>query len=432
MKTNTARVNTLKTHEGAPAKYINAEAQLKRSVLSCMLFENEFYEDGKTIAARITELAGSCSKEFVASLAVQARNQFNLRHVPLLLLLSLIKRGGAGVAEAIFATISRADELSELVALYWKYNPEKPLSKQMKLGLAKAFGKFNEYQFAKYNRKDSSVRLRDVLFLCHAKPTKDREDLYKRLANNQLENPDTWESRMAGGENKKEVFTDLLARKKLGYLALLRNLRGMNEAGVDHALIKDGILTGDHSRVLPFRFIAAARHAPMFEPQLDTAMVSAMADAEKLKGKTVLLVDVSGSMDSQISAKSDLKRCDAAAGLAILLAGICDDVRIFIFGTTVREVPARKGMALRDLVAARNEGTFLGLAIGVVGQMDYDRLVVITDEQSHDRVPGPKGRGYMLNVASARNGVGYGPWVHIDGFSEACVAFIREYENQAD
>ncbi len=59
----------------------------------------------------------------------------------------------------------------------------------------------------------------------------------------------------------------------------------------------------------------------------------------------------------------------------------------------------------------------------------YDRIIVITDEQSHDRVAAPRGKGYVINVASARNGVGYGPWVHIDGFSEAVINYIRELEN---
>ena len=59
----------------------------------------------------------------------------------------------------------------------------------------------------------------------------------------------------------------------------------------------------------------------------------------------------------------------------------------------------------------------------------YDRLIVITDEQSADRVPDPLGRGYVINVASAKNGVGYGKWVHVDGFSEAVIRYISEIEN---
>jgi hypothetical protein len=50
---------------------------------------------------------------------------------------------------------------------------------------------------------------------------------------------------------------------------------------------------------------------------------------------------------------------------------------------------------------------------------EFDRLLVITDEQSHDNVPAPKGKGYVINVASNKNGVGYGKWTHIDGWSES-------------
>ena len=58
----------------------------------------------------------------------------------------------------------------------------------------------------------------------------------------------------------------------------------------------------------------------------------------------------------------------------------------------------------------------------------YDRLIVFTDEQAHDSVPDPRGRGYMVNVASNQYGVGYGKWNHIDGFSEAILDYIRESE----
>ena len=58
----------------------------------------------------------------------------------------------------------------------------------------------------------------------------------------------------------------------------------------------------------------------------------------------------------------------------------------------------------------------------------YDRICVITDEQAHDRVAAPQGRGCVINVASARDGVGYGLWVHIDGWSEAVIDYMRETE----
>jgi hypothetical protein len=152
-----------------------------------------------------------------------------------------------------------------------------------------------------------------------------------------------------------------------------------------------------------------------------------------LPGKTVALLDVSGSMDSPISAKSDLQRLDAACGVAILLRELCADVEVMTFSTQVIQVPARRGFALRDAIvnSQQHGGTYLGAAVAAInGRREYDRLVVLTDEQSADRVPAPNGKGYVINVASNKNGVGYGPWVHIDGWSEACIDYIQEYEKQ--
>jgi 60 kDa SS-A/Ro ribonucleoprotein len=152
---------------------------------------------------------------------------------------------------------------------------------------------------------------------------------------------------------------------------------------------------------------------------------------EKLSGKTVVLLDVSGSMDSSISAKSDLQRLDAACGVAILLRELCQDVEVLTFLNQAVQVPARRGFALRDAIVASqpHQGTYMGDAVDVVNdKRPYDRLVVLTDEQSADQVPAPKGKGYVINVASNKNGVGYGKWTHIDGWSEACIDYIQESE----
>jgi len=74
-----------------------------------------------------------------------------------------------------------------------------------------------------------------------------------------------------------------------------------------------------------------------------------------------------------------------------------------------------------------HSSTQLGVALDGIRER-YDRIIVVTDEQSHDRVPAPKGKGYMINVASAKYGVGYGAWSHIDGWSEAVIEYIRELE----
>ncbi|AEU34422.1 TROVE domain-containing protein [Granulicella mallensis] len=420
-----------RTHEGAPAVAITPELALRRSVLACMLWENEFYEDGVAIAGRIRELVPKVAAEKVAALAVEARTAMKLRHAPLLLVREMARHAThrAFVAETLARVIQRADELAEFVAIYWA-DGRAPLSGQVKKGLAAAFPKFDEYALAKYDRA-GVVRLRDVLFLCHAKP-RDAEQaaVWKRLVDGELATPDTWEVALsASAGDKRAHWERLLAENKLGALALLRNLRNMKAAGVDEKLVVSALGTMKTDRVLPFRFLAAARYAPQWEEELEAAMFRAVAEREKLVGHTVLLVDVSGSMVVPLSRRSEMLRTDAAYGLAVLLREIAEKVSVYTFSVGAVRVPPRRGFALRDAMEASQPhgGTNLGAALEAVKEK-YDRILVITDEQSHDRVPAPKGRGYVINVASARNGVGYGAWSHIDGWSEAVIEYVRELE----
>jgi TROVE domain-containing protein len=439
-----ARLNVLqipwgpKTHEGGPAKTVSPELQLRRSVLACLLWESQFYEDGLEIAGRIAALVPKVKPEAVASLAAEARTAMKLRHAPLLLVREMArqKEHRALVSHTLAQVIQRADELAEFLAIYWK-DGKSPLSAQVKKGLAQAFGKFDEYQLAKYDRS-GPVRLRDVLFLCHAKPRDTEQSaLWKRLIEGQLESPDTWEVALssvgASVAEKREVWERLLHERKLGALALLRNLRNMKQAGVTEALVIRALESMETSRVLPFRFLAAARHAPQWEEPLERAMFSSLAGQLKLPGRTALLVDVSGSMNYVLSRQSEMLRTDAAYGLAILLREICERALVYSFSDELAAVTPRRGFALRDAIDASqsHSGTYLGKALAEIRE-PYDRIIVITDEQSHDRVPGPRGRGYVVNVASAQNGVGYGPWTHIDGWSESIVEYIRAAEASCD
>jgi hypothetical protein len=420
----------LRTHEGAPARRITPELQLRRSASAFLLWEKQFYEDGVTIAGRIAELVPQVEAERVAALAVEARENMKLRHLPLLLVREMArhKTHRALVAETLQRVIQRADELAEFAAIYWK-DGRAPLSAQVKKGLAAAFIKFDEYGLAKYNRA-KSVKLRDVLFLSHAKPRdEDQAMLWKRLIAGELATPDTWEVALSSGADQRETWERLLSEHKLGALALLRNLRNMQEANVPDDLVMEALRSMKSDRVLPFRFIAAARHAPQWEEALEAAMFASVAGREKLKGKTILLVDVSVSMEAPLSARSEMLRTDAAYGLAVLLRETTEEVSVYSFSDGLKRVAPRRGFALRDAIdtSQSHQGTQLGKALGELGE-SYDRLIVITDEQAHDSIPRPKGTGYMINVASYKNGVGYDKWTHIDGWSESVIDYIRELE----
>jgi len=422
------------THEGARGKRFTPEMELKRTLMNCLLWEKQFYEDGVSIAERIAALVPKVEPARVAALAIEAREAMKLRHAPLIVVREMARhethRGL--VAETLARVIQRPDEMTELLAIYWadalgpmQQRKRHPVSAQIKKGLARALTKFDAYQLAKYDR-DGAVRIRDVLFLVHAKPKDaDQEKVWKQLVDGTLASPDTWEVSLSSGKDKRETFEHLIAEKKLGGLALLRNLRLMQKAEVPRKTIADAIATMRIERILPYRFISAARYAPDFEPELEKAMLQSIKNHVRLSGRTQLLIDVSGSMDAALSAQSEMTRLEAACGLAILAREVCDEVEIFTFSEKVVKIAPRRGFALRDAIVASqpHRGTYLGKAVSEIARKDT-RLIVFTDEQSHDAVPAPKGEGIMVNVASYQHGVGHGDWLRVDGFSEAVIAWI--------
>lgn len=438
MKTNLKiAVDAPRTHEGALSVRSSDAKELRRTVMANMLFEDTFYESGVDSATRMASLIKQVSFQDAAQITIDAREKMKLRHAPLFLVREILRHHkGRQVGDLIARVIQRPDECGELLALYWKDNKDAPLTAQLKLGLARALKKFNEYQLAKWN-KDGAVKLRDVLFLSHARPKDEAQKaLFDKLAANQLATPDTWEVALSEGADKKATFERLMAEKKLGALALLRNLRGMLAAGVSEDAIRTALSTMNAERVLPFRFISAAKHAPRLEDALERAMFRCLAEQPKLPGKTALLIDHSGSMQQPVSSKSEITRFDAAAALAMILRETAERCRVFTFSDRMVEVPPRRGFALVQAVreVINPVDTMLGSAVRKVYEIfpECDRILVVTDEQSADRPPQPHGRGYIVNVGGYQNGIAYGPWVSIDGWSEAILDYVRlneEIEN---
>lgn len=474
-------------HEGARVQSISPYLQLKRTVLATMLWESGFYESGEEIAARISNLVPQVAPEKVASLAIQARNDQHLRHVPLFVAREMARhdKHKGLVSSVLDEIIQRPDELTEFLSIYWKTNGgKKTLSAQVKKGLARAFGKFNEYSLAKYNQQNE-VKLRDVLFLTHAKPSdisgagkkapelvkktgnqvtysrgevrRHAKSVFTKLINDTLQTPDTWEVAISACKNEQEKcieWTRLITEGKLGGLAFLRNLRNMEQCGVSRDVIRKAFTSVNFSRVLPFRFISAAKYAPHFEPELEQAMFRGCADLPKLKGKTALIIDTSPSMfGAPVSVKSEINRFEAAAALSMLVREVCEEVSIFAFNQQSYSIPPRRGFALRDALAKTQNGWSCGgLAVEQANKEGYDRIIVLTDGEWHvmcaagthsytsgctgkaqDVSPAPlTDKAYMINVANTQYGVGYGKWTSIDGWSESVIDYIREFEMLTD
>lgn len=466
MRSNTRAAVAERTYEGAPAA-VRSPDQLERLVATCMLFENTFYEKGDAQAQNIADECAKADPREIAAMAIKARTVFKLRHVPLFLLVQLNKRRAecskfpSLIRETVANVIRRPDEAGELLKLISndsKVPLKKAMSHAVEKGLAAALVKFNEYQLAKWNR-DSQIKLRDVIFLTHAKPKGEGsavrlEKQYKtgrgtplrhsegqaatftKLINGTLEPPDTWEVALSSGKDKKETWERLLSEKKLGFMALLMNLRNMVDAKVDRMVVEKAILAGaPKSHALPFRFLTAERHAPAFSGVLSDAMLSAVADQKgSLPGDTAIVVDVSGSMDDRLSAKSELSRLRAAAALAILAKEVCESSTVWSFSNELVEVRNMRGIPLVLAIenSQRHGGTNLGAALNVLfdkAKHRPGRVIVITDEQSSSAIPQPPKDGWIINVAGYKPALQVsGRWRRLSGFSERILDFVKYEE----
>lgn len=443
MRTNPPAVNRSKTYEGAQALPSESPlAELRRAVLSCLLFEHSYYEKGSDIAARIRTLALQVAPADVATLAIEARQQYGLRHVSLWLALALVGRAVPNAAATVNAVIQRPDELAEIVALYWR-DGKKRLAPSLKRGIAKAFLRFDAERLAKYDR-DDAIKLRDVMFLVHPKPKDEAQAAaFKALAARTLAAPDTWEVALSSGADKRATWERLIAEDKLGALALLRNLRNMEQAKVPRDTVRIALASCRTRGVFPWQILSAAVYAPWAEPELELLMYRTLAERPKLAGRTALVVDTSPSMwDARISDKSERTRFDAAAALAMVARESCEAVDIYAFNKTAYALPPRRGFALRDVLSQTKGGYSRGgLAVEMANAAGYDRIIVITDGQWHaarstetgdalTMCPSPVGQhAYLVNVAPYKPALmTAGKWERIYGWSDRLIDWIAASE----
>lgn len=438
---------------GAKAARQNAESLLRRAVLACLLFEDMAYERGDANAENIANLIPQVHPDVVAAIAIEARTQQKLRHVPLFIACEMLKYEShrRHVGDLLPVIITRADQITDTVALYWK-NGKANLANQLKKGLNAAFHKFDEYQFGKYDR-DGAIKLRDVMFLTRPKPAnKTIEKLFKKIADRTLDVPDTWEVALSAGKDKKETWERLINEGKLGALALLRNLRNMKEARVESSVIRKALKGARSMMLLPLNFVQAAEYAPEYKKDIEDMMLRMYADLPKLPGRSIFVIDVSGSMNSAVSAKSAIQRWKAAASLAMLALEQCEDVEIYCTGgSNQKHLTARidhptRGFGLIDQVASylhRGANSLQGNGIFTRQMLDYlkgrlkytpDRIMVFSDSQDVDynkALPTPFGRhNYIVDVSAHAHGVNYrGKWTaEISGWSESFLVYIAAFE----
>ena len=422
---------------------------LRRAVLANLLWEDVAYMDGKKVADEICRLIPLCNPQDVYELALDARKKQKLRHTPLLLAVEMCKHEGhrAFVSKLLPQIITRADMLCDFLALYWR-NGRCTVSSQARKGLAEAFHNFDEYQFAKYDR-DAAIKLRDVMFLSHPKAKDEAENaLFKKIAERRLTTPDTWEVALSDGEDKKTTWERLITEHKLGSLATLRNIANMTKAKVDKEIISDAICQLRSSMLLPLDFYKAAKNNPEFERDIKDAMLRAYGSLPKLPGKTLFIVDTSGSMGCRISEKSQFTRLEVAGVLTLLASIQCEDFELVLtagddntrmHSSKWIQYPTKGFDLVKKMSSYENEigygGIFTRQCLNWCREQFkgkyFDRIIVFSDSQDCDlpdsRIPSPFGRrNYICDVSANTRGINYkGLWTaEISGWSEHFLTYI--------
>lgn len=394
MKFNFFNKNTqaIKNHEGAKAYVMSPEMELYTAVVTTGL-NDSFYEAGDTRLERIKGLIEKCNPEFISRLAIYARTEMNLRSIPMVLSVELAKKtsGNSIVSKTVNRVVLRADEITEMLAYYQIANKRteikklNKLSKQIQKGLVGAFNNFDEYQFAKYNR-NAEVKLKDALFLVHPKAKNaDQQAIFDKIASDTLDTPYTWETELSAlGKNRFEnkasralavtrKWEEMIESKKIGYMALLRNLRNILEANVSgkHIAMVCDYLANEkavlNSKQLPFRFLSAYRELKSVKSSFTSAILDAlenavMCSAKNIKGfgfdtSIVIACDVSGSMQKPVSARSTVLLYDIGLMLAMLLQSQCKNVTTGMFGDTYKVINMPKQNVLSNVMEYyRREG----------------------------------------------------------------------------
>ncbi|MBO2455909.1 TROVE domain-containing protein [Actinomadura barringtoniae] len=498
----TRLVPTGRTHEGAPGyERADAKSELFLLAVSNMVGEQTFYESANDRDVRFRTLVGEVAladPDWLVRMVGWLRDSAGMRSASVVaaaegVMSRLCGEQAGGNRQLIVAALRRADEPGELLA-YWRGRYGRALPQPVKRGVADAVRRlYNERSMIKYDTGTGDYRFGDVLELTHPRASAPWQgDLFRHAIDRRhgrgeeipeslamlaaraellalpvderaalLDRPDaeriladagmTWES-LAGwlqGPLSATFWEKIIP--SMGYLALLRNLRNFDQAGVsDEAAGRVAERLADpervtKSRVLPMRFLAAYRAAPSLRWSwpLQRALDASLANVPKLTGRTLVLVDRSGSMFGVMSARSTITSADAAAVFGSALALRAEHADLVQFGTGHEAVPFRRSDSALKVVERFGSMGGTNTAAAVRAHFrGHDRVVIVTDEQAwagyHGEEPTqvvpPKVPVYTWNLVGYRHGhgpSGSGTRHTFAGLSDAAFSMIPLIERGA-
>ena len=486
------------THEGARAYAKDARTELFTLAVTSMTGEDTFYESAADRDSRLRSLVRQLAAEdpaFIQQLVPWLRNTANMRSAPIVIAAEYAIANGENRRYVIDSAMVRADEPAEFIGYYMQVTGRKTMPAGIQRGVADAVQRiYNEWNALKYDSGYHDLRMGDVIELTHPQSTDERQgELYEWLLDKR-HNPTNVRANLAKlpviqaranieavePAQRREVLrgvADLsplaapeavLAAKEafaiagitweylsgwlpggmdaeawefvlphMGYMAILRNLRNFDEAGISdeaRAYVKEVVEKPENvaaSRQFPYRFWSAWKATGSVEwgPSLEKALKLSCQNIPEFEGTTIVFVDVSGSMEQAVSEKSQVRNCDVAAlfGAAVFEKNP-KNTRVVIYGTYSKDVtPGQRGSVLRHIDNFRgNHGlghaTYLSRAVDAEYRSE-DRVVVFTDEQSHDG--GASGRAkftHYFDLAGYRatpDKVGVGGTFMYGGFVDA-------------
>src|SRR4051812_20267091 len=228
-----ATVPNTVNYESGRAFIQTAKLELVSIMLTTFL-EDEFYRTEKQTTARIRELIGKVGdSRFVAKAAIYARHTHGMRSVSHLVAGELAKtvKGAPWTKRFYNQVVRRPDDVVEILGYYLAIYG-RPVPNALKKGLGLALGRFDEYQLAKYRRDHSLFKLVDAVNLVRPRAT----PAISKLVRGELAPAQTWETKLAQAgvaetveqaAAKSQAWAELVRENKLGYLALLRNVRNV-------------------------------------------------------------------------------------------------------------------------------------------------------------------------------------------------------------
>ncbi|MDT3388620.1 MAG: TROVE domain-containing protein [Bacteroidota bacterium] len=387
-------------HEGFAAYAMDDKSKLVTQVLTSFFNEEKFYGDNSEEIKEPIKNVIKKDPKFVSNLAIFARREFNMRSISHVLAgyLANIPEGKPFVKRTVKNIILRGDDATEILAFYLA-TFGKPIPNSLRKALREVFPTFDAYTLAKYKGDSKSVKMRDILCLCRPSPLNEKQsETWKALLEGTLQPAYTWETELSAKGNNKETWEELIDSGKVGYMALLRNLRNILNADPNNIRkVLDRIANPDEvrkSKQLPFRFMSAYRmiqnetswnRAVVLEA-IEAAADCAVENLPKIPGRTIIAIDTSGSMRCTISGKSDIRCCDISALLGIIASRICEKSRVFTFDNYIHEmvVPRRSGIISAAIeVSHAGGGTDMTLPFNklIKDKIDCDRLIILSDNE---------------------------------------------------